>query len=130
MRQNSTTYELADVGTRFFALVIDSIILGIVTGIVTSIFGNAGGILSFIVGCAYTWYFLTRQNGQTPGKSLLKIRVVKKDGSPIRDADAILRYVGYFINSFVIGLGWIWALFDSDRQGWHDKIASTYVVKV
>ena len=130
MRQNSTTYELADVGTRFFALVIDSIILGVVTGIVTGIFGNAGGVLSFVVGCAYTWYFLTRQNGQTPGKSLLKIRVVKKDGTPIRDADAILRYIGYFINSFVIGLGWIWALFDSDRQGWHDKIASTYVVKV
>lgn len=130
MNRNMATYELADVGTRFFALIIDGIILGVITGIAVGILGNTGNIVSFVVGCGYSWYFLTRNNGQTPGKNLMKIRVVKKDGTPIRDADAIVRYVGYFINSLVMGIGWIWALFDSNRQGWHDKIASTYVVKV
>jgi uncharacterized RDD family membrane protein YckC len=41
-----------------------------------------------------------------------------------------MRYIGYFIDSFVFGLGWIWAAFDPERQAWHDKLARTYVVSV
>jgi uncharacterized RDD family membrane protein YckC len=40
----------------------------------------------------------------------------------------IVRYIGYYINSFIFMLGWIWAIFDSNKQGWHDKLAGTYVV--
>ena len=38
--------------------------------------------------------------------------------------------IGKIISSIIILLGYIWILFDGQRQGWHDKIASTYVVKV
>jgi hypothetical protein len=40
----------------------------------------------------------------------------------------VLRYVGYLVSAIVVSLGFIWILFDSKRQGWHDKIAKTYVV--
>lgn len=124
-------YELADLGARFFALVIDGLILGLIGGLLGASRGNwgIGGGLSFIIGILYSWYFWTRYNGQTPGKRVMGIRVVKADGSPLSDADAIIRYIGYYINSAIFMIGWLWALFDSNRQGLHDKIVSTYVVK-
>lgn len=122
-------YELASLGTRFVALLIDGIILGIIGGLLVGFSRDVGGGLSFVIGLIYYWYFLSRQNGQTPGKNVMKIRVVKVDGSPLSDTDAILRYIGYLINSAVFGLGWIWAFFDSNQQGLHDKIVNTYVVK-
>jgi uncharacterized RDD family membrane protein YckC len=43
--------------------------------------------------------------------------------------EAIIRYVGYILNTPFLFLGWILAFFDNTRQGFHDKIANTYVVK-
>lgn len=124
------SYELADIGTRFLALVIDGIILGIISGILLSILRNPGGVVGFLIGLLYYWYFWTRNNGQTPGKSIMKIRVIKKDGTPISDADAIVRGVGYSISGAILGIGFLWALWDENRQTLHDKLASTYVIKV
>ncbi len=122
-------YELADIGTRFIALIIDSIILGVITGVLFAGARTTGGVIGFIVGVAYHWYFLTQQNGQTPGKRIMGIRVIKVTGEPLQFADVLVRYIGYYINSVIIMLGWIWALMDKDRQGWHDKLAGTYVVR-
>ena len=122
-------YELADVGTRFVALIIDGIILGIITGLLFSGGRGAGGVVSFVVGVAYYWYFLTQQNGQTPGKRLMHIRVIKVNGEPLQASDVLVRYIGYYIDSVVFMLGWIWALLDGENQAWHDKLAGTYVVR-
>jgi uncharacterized RDD family membrane protein YckC len=129
---DTKVYELADIGERFIALVIDSFIVGAIGGTVGVGGGGlgGGGILGFIVGAGYQWYFLTQQNGQTLGKMLMNIRVIKTNGEPIADADAILRYIGYLINTPIIMLGWIWAFIDPNQQGWHDKLAETYVIKV
>jgi len=126
---DTATYELADVGTRFIAILIDGFILLVIGGILSSVAGTTGTGLGFLVGVAYNWYFWTRKDGQTPGKSLMKIKVIKVDGSPISDMDAVLRYIGYYINTLAIFIGWLWALWDENKQGWHDKIAKTYVVK-
>ncbi|NDJ60843.1 MAG: RDD family protein, partial [Chloroflexi bacterium] len=88
-----------------------------------------GGIISFIIGLGYNWFFWTQWNGQTPGKRLMNIRVIKANGEPLTFTDSLLRYVGYYINTFLLMIGWIWAIFDSNRQGFHDKLASTYVVR-
>ena len=40
-----------------------------------------------------------------------------------------MRFVGYLINSPIFLLGWLWSLWDPNSQGWHDKLASTYVIK-
>jgi uncharacterized RDD family membrane protein YckC len=126
---DTTSYELADVGARLMALFIDGFILA-ATGSVGFIAAREPGVgADFLIGLVYYWFFLTRNRGQTPGKALMKIRVIKVDGSPISDRDALLRYVGYIVNSLCIGIGWLWALLDANKQGWHDKIAKTYVVK-
>ncbi len=119
--------ELADLGTRFFAAIVDGIVLGFITGVLSR-FGGAGVGFSFVISLAYTWYFLTRHNGQTPGKMVMKIRVIKKDGLPLDDATAIVRYVGYYISGAIV-IGLLWAFWDDKKQGWHDKVANTLVVK-
>jgi len=119
----------AGVGQRFIALVIDSILLGIVTGIIVALVGNIGSIGGFLIGVAYQWYFLTQNKGQTPGKVLIGIRVVKTNGNPLTASDVAIRYIGYYINTFFIFIGWLWAIWDDNHQGWHDKLAGTYVVK-
>jgi uncharacterized RDD family membrane protein YckC len=122
-------YELASLGSRLLSAIIDGFILGIVTGILFGAGREAGGGISFVVGLVYYWYFWTRQNGQTLGKRVMNLKVVKEDGGALNDTDAIMRYIGYIINSAVFLLGWIWVFVDKDRQGWHDKIAKTYVVQ-
>lgn len=121
--------ELADFGNRFFALVIDYVILGVITGILVRGAGGPGAAGSFLINFAYYWYFLTQHDGQTLGKRLMGVRVVRANGEPLDFVTVLIRYVGYYINSFFFMLGWIWALFDDQRQGWHDKLANTYVIR-
>jgi uncharacterized RDD family membrane protein YckC len=90
---------------------------------------SSSGLLGFVAMLAYCWFFWTRHDGQTPGKMLTGIRVIKTDGTKFSEVDVFIRVIGYWINSAVIGIGWLWALIDSDKQGWHDKLARTYVVK-
>jgi uncharacterized RDD family membrane protein YckC len=123
--------QKASLMARLIAIILDSILLGIISGIVTAIVGEQilGVGVGFIIGLGYNWYFWTQNQGQTPGKALLGIRVVKVNGGPLSDLDAIIRYIGYYINTFVLLLGWIWAIFDDRHQGWHDKLAGTMVVR-
>ncbi|MEZ4672553.1 MAG: RDD family protein [Anaerolineae bacterium] len=125
---DKASYELAEIGTRFIAWCIDGAILFIIEGAGFYAAHNPGLSIGFIFGLAYTWFFLTRNNGQTPGMMVMKIRVLKADGSPISDSDAVLRFIGTIIN-FIGCIGWLWMLVDANRQGWHDKLANTYVVK-
>jgi uncharacterized RDD family membrane protein YckC len=67
--------------------------------------------------------------GQTLGKGLLKIKTVQTSGEPINFKIAFIRWTGYLISGIAMYLGFIWVIFDKNKQGWHDKIAGTYVVK-
>ena len=67
-------------------------------------------------------------SGQTIGKSTLGIQVVGPDGQPISSGKALLRYIGYLVSGIVASIGFLWLAFDGKRQGWHDKMAGTYVV--
>ncbi len=121
----------ASVGTRFVALVIDSIIIWAI-GLIVGIFLDEqilGVSLGFIIGLAYNWFFWTQRAGQTPGKRAMNIRVVSTDGGRVSDLQAILRYIGYYISSLLLFLGWLWALVDRNHQALHDKLAGTYVVQ-
>lgn len=124
--------EKAGAGKRFLAFIIDAVILGVLNQLVTSISGQdattATG-LSTVIGIAYVIGFWQAWNGQTPGKRVMGVRIVKADGSAFGLVPSILRYVGYFVSAIALGIGYIWILFDKDKQGWHDKIAGTYVVQ-
>ncbi len=68
--------------------------------------------------------------GGTLGQRMLGLHVVDAaTGQNIGIGRAIGRFVGYVISSFALGIGLIWAAFDPRKQGWHDKIASTFVVR-
>jgi uncharacterized RDD family membrane protein YckC len=66
--------------------------------------------------------------GQTPGKFLLGLRVVRTDGSRLGVGRSALRFLCYWVSLIPLGLGFLWVLVDRRRQGWHDKIASTHVL--
>jgi uncharacterized RDD family membrane protein YckC len=130
----AATTEKAGWWTRFFAILIDAIGIGIVNGILTSILyqgdTTAASGLQTLLGVAYFCYFWSSYGkGQTIGMRALNIKVIKKDGSQLDLVGAFLRYVGFIISCVVFFIGVIWAAFDAEKQGWHDKIAGTYVVK-
>jgi uncharacterized RDD family membrane protein YckC len=68
--------------------------------------------------------------GQTPGKMIMNIRVIRPDSSDITFPVAFLRYLGYIISAVPLFLGFMWIAFDKQKQGFHDKIAGTFVVIV
>ena len=68
--------------------------------------------------------------GQTLGQKALGLHVVDANtGLRISLGRALLRFFGIIISSWALLIGLIWAAFDPRKQGWHDKIASTFVVK-
>ncbi|MGW8313084.1 MAG: RDD family protein [Desulfuromonadales bacterium] len=69
--------------------------------------------------------------GQTPGKMALRIKVIRTDGSAVSYGRAVLREViGKFISGILLGIGYLMVAFDSQKQGLHDKMADTYVIKL
>jgi uncharacterized RDD family membrane protein YckC len=67
--------------------------------------------------------------GQTPGKMLLGVRVVRRDGGGVGGGRALGRWIGSGLVFATLGLGWIVAVFDDERRGVHDRIAGTRVVR-
>jgi len=66
----------------------------------------------------------------TPGKMLLKLRIVDaKSLGPATTGQLVLRYFAYYLSLFPLGLGIVWVALDKRKQGWHDKLAGTLVVK-
>ena len=122
-------YELATIGSRALALMLDGFVLGLIASVLFSWARFLGGGVGIVVGLAYYWYFFSQHDGQTLGKMALGIRVIKLDGTPLTGVEGMIRYLGYYINSFVFSVGWIWALFDSRQQGFHDKLVNTVVVR-
>lgn len=86
-----------------------------------------GSLVAIIYLFLYHALFVTVV-GQTPGKLLMGLRVLTTSGGRVPFWRAGLRFVGYFISMVFLFLGFIWVLVDDRRQGWHDKIAGTYVV--
>ena len=69
-------------------------------------------------------------DGQTPGKKLLKIRVIQLDGSPLSIWDSFGRYGGYGAGLATGLLGFLQIYWDPNRQAIHDKISATIVIDV
>ncbi len=129
---------------RFLAYLIDSAIifavlfvLSLVTGGFTKTDPTTGlqtvngalQALAIVGGIAYVVGFWGARSA-TPGQIALGMRIVRADnGAPIDVSKAVIRYLGYIISVIPFGLGLIWAGFDPRKQGWHDKLAGTYVVR-
>lgn len=77
----------------------------------------------------FYYVYLTGAYGQTFGKMAFRIRVVNEDGSPIGYGRAFLRWLSYFLCDATLYIGYLWALFDKRRQGLHDRVCRTIVVR-
>jgi uncharacterized RDD family membrane protein YckC len=87
---------------------------------------NPALFLIVLVYFVFFWTFL----GQTPGKALLGLRIVRRDGRRLSVWRSFVRYVAYWVSAIPLFLGFIWILFDRRHEGWHDKIAGTNVIYI
>ncbi len=85
-------------------------------------------IATYFVGPAIIVLWWVVSGGQSPGKWLMSIRIVKADGTRLGIGTGIVRYVGYTISGLFFSLGYLWMIGDSHKQTWHDKLAKTYVI--
>lgn len=136
--------ELEYVGfwPRVGATVIDTVIvLAITLPILFAIYGEyylystkivegpADFIISWVLpAVAVICFWITKR--ATPGKMAVGASVVdERTGNTMSTGQAILRYLAYFVSILPLFLGLVWVAFDPKKQGWHDKIAGTVVIR-
>jgi uncharacterized RDD family membrane protein YckC len=117
---------------RFAAAFLDGILVGVVAFILRVLLGGGGGSgLGTLLSAAYFTYFEGGAKGQTFGKMALGIRVIDfGGGGSIGYGRAFIRWIGRFVSAIVLLLGYLWMLWDNERQTWHDKFANAVVVPV
>jgi uncharacterized RDD family membrane protein YckC len=121
----------ASFGRRLVAALVDGILLGIVGVAIGAATRGTGGLLGLAVGVAYFGYLEGSASGQTLGKRWLGIRVIDfRTGGPIGFGRAVIRYFGRWVSFVACLLGYLWMLWDKERQTWHDKFANDVVVPV
>ncbi len=82
-------------------------------------------VLPFILTILF-WYY----KAATPGKMILGMRIVDANTlGKVSTGRLFVRYLSYYISMLVLGLGFLWVGWDKRKQGWHDKIARTLVIK-
>ena len=96
--------------------------------------GAGIGIIAAIAigfGLAYLVIFVRKVgNSQSWGQKALKIRVVDKtSGAQIGTGRAVGRFFAHYLSGAICYLGYLWMLWDKDKQTWHDKLVSSVVVK-
>lgn len=120
-----------------FAQFLLGLAFGQVTGLLSDGIGEThtalsvlSGLLGVTISLAYGIFFIG-YCGQTPGKMVVKIKVMRTDGTEMTYGRAFLREViGKFLSGILLCIGYLMVAFDSQKQGLHDKIADTYVIKV
>jgi len=144
--EDATEAQIVYVGfwARVLASIIDTLCLAlIVVPLLVMAYGPGhlvgmsdsmfAGPLDFIVqfvfpAVAVIIFWLAR--GATPGKMVIGARVVDAATlGKLGTGQAILRYLGYYVSTLPLFLGLLWVAFDSRKQGWHDKIAGTLVIR-
>ena len=138
--------ELEYVGfwARTGATIIDSIIVIAVTfPLLIAIYGWAyfdaektgfvAGTADFLISwvlpaIAVIAFWILKQ--ATPGKMALGARIVDaSSGKPASTGQLVGRYFAYYVSMLPLFLGFLWVAFDKKKQGWHDKLSGTVVVR-
>ena len=151
--QLSPMTEFAGFWIRLAAFLIDFILLGVVFWVFNGIWGVASGagwmeratddpftqatgapwlvgslflfciVVAYLV-CFWGW------RGQTIGKMIMRIKIIRIDGSELGWSVAAIRFLSYIISFLLAFIGYFWVAFDQYKQGLHDKMADTYVIRV
>lgn len=142
-------YEVAGIGSRFLAALIDSALIGVIqlviflfsVVLVGSFFRGrletfsgwilaAIGLISFVILWGYYIFFEVLWNGQSPGKRVVKLRVLQKDGAPVTLSEAIIRNLVRVIDFLPLfyGLGVVVMFVNDQSKRLGDLVAGTLVV--
>ena len=128
---------------RFCAMIIDSILFILLLIPLPLIYGFGQYLNSGPLSYLGVWHILLElilpitltillwlRFSATPGKMFLKLKIVDiKTSGPISFRQALIRYIGYLPSFYCLLLGILWVAFDKRKQGWHDKLASTAVIR-
>lgn len=118
---------------RFSAMFWDSIILGIPAYFIQTLVVLLTGIpsMTYLVTFAVivVTVYMEGIKGGTPGKLILGLRIRNEKSEFIGIPLAILRYIGKILSGIILGIGYLMIVWDKRKQGLHDKIAGTFVVK-
>jgi uncharacterized RDD family membrane protein YckC len=115
---------------RVGASVIDNLLMTIIfvpiamllTGSADSGLATAAAVIAVLA----FWYY----KQSTPGKMVFNARIVDATtGGKMSTGQMVGRYLAYLVSALPFGLGFIWIAFDKRKQGWHDKLAGTVVVR-
>jgi uncharacterized RDD family membrane protein YckC len=145
MDQQTEIVEYAGFWIRFWASMVDTVLLGLLLfPLGFALFGSelSGGqaryfelqgwpafFVNYVLPAALILLFWYRF-GATPGKMLFKLRIVDaRTGGKTSFRQDVIRYLGYFLSAFFLCLGFLWIAFDRRKQGWHDKLAGTVVTR-
>jgi len=69
-------------------------------------------------------------SGQTPGKALLGLKIIQTSGAEMTYSRAFARWIGRVLSGLLLGLGFLMIAWTKNKQGLHDKIANTYVIRL
>lgn len=131
---------------RWLAYAIDAGIIGTIRALVVlplgfPLFGQSfdspwlfarvgeAQLSSVVIGLCYFVFFWT-QYGATPGKLVLRLKVVTPQGGPISVSQAVGRYFGQILSGLILGIGFLMAAFDDEKRALHDRLCDTRVIRV
>ena len=133
-------HDPSSIGRRLGAMLYESLVVFaillatflfpqvVLSGFGMHLGGKAMWLHVFLVLMAYfVWCWL--HGGQTLPMKTWKLKLVDRDGAPLRPLQAILRYMAAWPSIMLFGIGLFWALFDRDGQFLHDRIAGTLIVR-
>lgn len=137
------SYNYAGFWIRSGAAVVDSILILLLTfPLLYSIYGASYfnsdemllGVPDILV--SYGLPFMATilfwiYKSATPGKMIVKVKIIDfKTGLAPTIQQSIIRYIGYYVATIPLGLGIFWVSWDDKKQGWHDKMAGTVVIRL
>jgi uncharacterized RDD family membrane protein YckC len=139
-----TELEYVGFWLRFFAFIVDSLLVLVIALPLLRFFGYSYArmldlpsaevdyghefLMDALAAIAIIAFWLARQ--ATPGKMVISAKIVDaRTGGKPSVGQAIARYLGYYVSTIPLCLGLLWVGLDSRKQGWHDKIAGTVVVR-
>jgi uncharacterized RDD family membrane protein YckC len=133
----------AGFGTRLLAFALDALLVFFAAVVLALAFWVPVGSVGFInrpdehpyaywlywglltIGAAAYTVLLTAMNGQTVGKQMAGVIILQPDGRMISLRIAMVRFAVSLVSALAFGLGFLWAIWDKDRETWHDKAART-----
>tara|TARA_A100001015_G_scaffold152113_1_gene168628 strand:+ start:376 stop:810 length:435 start_codon:yes stop_codon:yes gene_type:complete len=131
-------YQSAGLFRRLAAILYDSLLIiamWLITTLLLVAFINDGAALQgplfqfglYFEACLFYSYFW-RLRGQTLGMQVWKIKLVSPSLQTLSWQECFARLFFALVSVSMLGLGFIWMLFDPERLTWHDRASGTRVV--